>query len=681
MLKKTVTVILALLMLCSVFPIAAFAEDIVVSDIDIRVKEYPVPGERPDATKWAFDYPDALQMIGLPDWYRLIGGKYVKLGDDEVCQEGVTYYFRCVVNVKSGYTFYPINISINASLLDFAGNYIGCDSVLIENHTFGKQVTLGYKCVPLKQIDDIDVTGVVPPVPGETPYSDGELGEGLYFTRFPAWYKLDGGTYKALLWDEPFIAGKTYYYQFHADVKPGYKFNPMNISINAGLYDSAGNYIKSDGILVENSDYGKRVTVSVKCEELKQVDDIEFKNVVLPVPGEKPDRSGDFVEPDALYFVTPAYWCKVEGGKYLALADDETFEEGKTYYFRCKVNVKPGYKFNPMNISLDGALYDSAGNYIPADSVKIENDPQGKLFTMGVKCAALKQVDDIEIKNVVMPVPGEKPDRSGDFVDPDALYFVTPAYWCKLVDGHYVALADDETFEEGKTYYFRCKVNVKPGYKFNPMNISLDGALYDGDGNYIPADSVKIENDPQGKLFTMGVKCAELKQVDDIEFKNVVAPVAGKTPDNAGEFVDPDALYFVTPACWCKLVDGHYVALAAGEKFEAGKTYYFRCKVNVKPGYKFNPMNISLNGGLYDGKGNYIHAESVLIENDPQGKLFTMGVKCAAAYLLGDVDADGKITAGDARLALRAAVQLEAFWNQPDSAKFLAADVTKDKKV
>ena len=47
----------------------------------------------------------------------------------------------------------------------------------------------------------------------------------------------------------------------------------------------------------------------------------------------------------------------------------------------------------------------------------------------------------------------------------------------------------------------------------------------------------------------------------------------------------------------------------------------------------------------------------------------------------GDVDADGKITAGDARLALRAAVQLEAFWNQPDSAKFLAADVTKDKKV
>jgi hypothetical protein len=309
MLKKTVTVILALLMLCSVFPIAAFAEDIEVRNIDIKVKEYPVPGERPDATKWALDDPNALQMIGLPDWYRLIGGKYVKLGDDEVCQEGVTYYFRCVVNVKSGYTFYPMNISINASLLDFAGNYIGCDGVLIENHTFGKQVTLSYKCVPLKQIDDIDVTGVVPPVPGETPHSDGELGEGLYFTRYPAWYKLDGGNYKALLWDEPFIAGKTYYYRFNTDVKPGYKFNPMNISLNGALYDGNGNYISADSIKIENDPQGKLFTMGVKCAAAYLLGDVDADGKITAADARLALRAAVQLEP---------FWNQPDSARFLA---------------------------------------------------------------------------------------------------------------------------------------------------------------------------------------------------------------------------------------------------------------------------------------------------------------------------------------------------------------------------
>ena len=49
------------------------------------------------------------------------------------------------------------------------------------------------------------------------------------------------------------------------------------------------------------------------------------------------------------------------------------------------------------------------------------------------------------------------------------------------------------------------------------------------------------------------------------------------------------------------------------------------------------------------------------------------------AYKLGDVDNDGKITASDARLALRRAVNLETF--EEGTREFLACDVTKDNKV
>ena len=48
-------------------------------------------------------------------------------------------------------------------------------------------------------------------------------------------------------------------------------------------------------------------------------------------------------------------------------------------------------------------------------------------------------------------------------------------------------------------------------------------------------------------------------------------------------------------------------------------------------------------------------------------------------FTLGDVDGDGKITASDARLALRRAVDLET-WNEM-APQFLSADVDMDGKV
>ncbi|MCH5198133.1 MAG: hypothetical protein J1E34_04415 [Oscillospiraceae bacterium] len=51
----------------------------------------------------------------------------------------------------------------------------------------------------------------------------------------------------------------------------------------------------------------------------------------------------------------------------------------------------------------------------------------------------------------------------------------------------------------------------------------------------------------------------------------------------------------------------------------------------------------------------------------------------ASANVLGDVDGDNKITAADARLALRASVKLENY--APGSAKFLACDVDYDNSI
>ena len=58
--------------------------------------------------------------------------------------------------------------------------------------------------------------------------------------------------------------------------------------------------------------------------------------------------------------------------------------------------------------------------------------------------------------------------------------------------------------------------------------------------------------------------------------------------------------------------------------------------------------------------------------------LFSLSLTVFAAKI-GDVDGDGKVTAADARLALRRAVNLETY--APGTREFLACDVDKDTTV
>ena len=234
-------------------------------------------------------------------------------------------------------------------------------------------------------------------------------------------------------------------------------------------------------------------------------------------------------------------------------------------------------------------------------------------------------------------------------------------------------------FEAGQEYYYRFLVNVKPGYKFNPMVISINGGMKDAAGNAIKLESIKTEGSPEGILVTFAVKCAELTEIDYITIKDAVSPAAGEKPDASGALAT-DGLYFAEAPVWC---GKGYTPLAAEAVFEGGQEYYYRFIVNVKPGYKFKIPVISINGEMKDAAGNAVKLESIKTENDPKGLLVTMAVKCAEKpqddFMLGDVNFDGKITAADARLALRRAVGIETY--AEGSKEFKACDVDKNGKI
>ncbi|MBE6813653.1 MAG: hypothetical protein E7523_12350 [Ruminococcaceae bacterium] len=94
------------------------------------------------------------------------------------------------------------------------------------------------------------------------------------------------------------------------------------------------------------------------------------------------------------------------------------------------------------------------------------------------------------------------------------------------------------------------------------------------------------------------------------------------------------------------------------EKFEAAVFYLEVEDVNT---YKTSATTISIEGSM------------TFVE----GKKVSDSVTKETSVLLGDIDGDGHITAGDARLALRASVKLESFSNQQKH----IGDVDKDNII
>ena len=139
---------------------------------------------------------------------------------------------------------------------------------------------------------------------------------------------------------------------------------------------------------------------------------------------------------------------------------------------------------------------------------------------------------------------------------------------------------------------------------------------------------------------------------------------------------------YITPAIEGKLLPYEVSSITwtpDDDKFQKGKTYTVTFRVDRKDGYMLpqNPadIHVTVNGkpAEYTYKTEKIGAVSY-----PYAEVsFTFPT--LQEFMLGDVDNDTKITASDARLALRRAVDLETY--APGSRDFRACDVDKDGSV
>ncbi len=139
-----------------------------------------------------------------------------------------------------------------------------------------------------------------------------------------------------------------------------------------------------------------------------------------------------------------------------------------------------------------------------------------------------------------------------------------------------------------------------------------------------------------------------------------------------------------------------YTTMSLDVVFEEGETYYMLLSLKADEGKTFKKSTF-VYGGIDEGAvrvdgctvegGTLEYAGSRTLNSDyAKGDFLTLKISVTAVkaadgpeYLLGDVDGDGEIKTGDARLALRRAIDLETY--TPESREFKACDINLDGSV
>ena len=474
---------------------------------------------------------------------------------------------------------------------------------------------------------------------------------------------------------DTFKNGKAYTYRFRIKPREGFSFGESvkfqcatsdDVMIKTYLLKSLNTYL---------------VDFTYNPIGMEVIKTAAFKNVQQPVIGETIKATADSANGD-LEIVDVDWMEELALDNYAALPDGAKFEKDKYYLLRILFKAKAGYVF-AEHFSYD--LKDANGTDV--DSYGADGPtPYGGNYLFEIHIGPIEKAPDVPIKtayfsNVQQPVIGQTIKATADSANGD-LEIVDVDWMEELALDNYAALPDGAKFEKGKYYLLRILFKAKDGYVFAEH---FDYDLKDANGADV--DSFGADGPtPYGGNYLFEIHIGPIEKAPDVPiktayFSNVQQPVIGQTIKATADSAKGD-LEIVDVDWMEELALDNYAALPDGAKFEKDKYYLLRILFKAKAGYVFaEHFNYDLkdaNGADVDSfgadgptpyGGNYLFEIHIgPIEKAPE-----------PAFTLGDVDGDGEIKTGDARKALRRAVDLETY--APESREFKAADINLDGSV
>lgn len=438
-----------------------------------------------------------------------------------------------------------------------------------------------------------------------------------YYVNGLLWTNLDSNGNTSYMKDsDKFTAGKSYRCEIYIRAKTGYVFNAANGDY-FGISTVNG---KDAGYLV--ADMGDDPVIAMTLHYDITIPDpiktVSVSGIDAPVAGKTADTSA--VVDGTGYKITNIEWWDTTQQPFKKVT---SFESGRKYQLNVKVETVDNYLFNmddgytDITATVNGKSATAYGGHSDTEATI-----GGDYYT---------PIEKVAVSGIDVPVHGAKPDMTAETADDK--YEVSSVLWYELDENGVAmlpALNAESVFEEGKQYRVSVVVSAVAPYKF----------FCDPEDSNIQAVTATV-NGKQAHVYS--------------SYSWTKADVA-YTFDKLTNAVE-DRLTFKADSAFSADHEAKIAVLSLKQTAEQVSAQianeYFDVKANPSAEFVGTGSVITVK----DQDGNTLSQYTVLVKFDVNG--------------------DGKVEPADARLALRAAVNLESY----DGVQKMAADTNADGKI
>ena len=619
------------------------AEYFIINTVGIKNVEIPKLGEKPDFT--ADVISDRYTLSSL-SWYDETARK--TLTSSDVFQANHNYTLEAFVRANDGTKLK----TDGDDGPDFTAKINGVNAELIYAATNGGKaagIKMTYEVTPV--ISKISVSDIeVPKAGNRADYTCNIDGVGYELDTYGIDWTKNAGYGSELPVKEEFIAGQSYELKIWLIAKEGFSFK------TDGLGDVIADvYINGNKGEVYISD-SKRCQIIYVYTVPEEITSVGVTGITEPFAGGTADMSGTVTGTG--YEIANIEWYDSTDGYGNYINNITSFSEGREYTLDIYIATTGN---NSFRLDPD---YD-----IPDISASI-NGKGARVYSEGGRDEAIifikykTPVEVVTVTGIDAPVAGAKPDTEA--VSTKAGYKITKVEWYDTTKTPHVKLSATDKFEAGHTYTVQITLYaindfvflVEDGYQDISATINGNEAIAYGSHEYgtatigykfsVPAPHThtpsewKTDKDNHWKICT-DTACGEITSAKE------------KHSDNNGDEKCDKCAYSMPKPIPAEMIlkDG-----SAYKVSHLDKTVIITADDTVS----------AVSGSILNESFIILTSDKKTADNtSPAGTGMIIQIlgkdnKILNEYMvivLFDVDGNGKIQAADARLALRASVELE----------------------